>query len=129
MVFIPCKLEAIHTMKNLERITEFVSELLPNIIHYRNQLKNIRTITNSFREHHEAAFIDIDFSKKSKIPIKFQAQSQHWNKRAVIIHSGILHIQGVKSYHAYICLMTNTKIKLLYLMKSEKSLRNAILTK
>ena len=46
--------------------------------------------------------IDIDFSEKLKVPIKFQAQSQHWNERTVIVHSGIMKQNGAKSYHAYL---------------------------
>ena len=94
--------EVLHTSKNLKGITEFISGLLQKIIHHWNQLKNFRSIIFSFREHHEADFIDIDFSEKLKIPIKFQAQSQHWNERTVIVHSGILYSQGVKSYHTYL---------------------------
>ena len=46
--------------------------------------------------------IDIDFSEKLKVPIKFQAQSQHWNEKTVIVHSGIMKQNGAKSYHAYL---------------------------
>lgn len=96
------RLEAVHTSSNLFEITEFITEMMPKIIHHRNQLKNYRAIIHTFREHHNAVLIDIDFSEKLKVPIKFQAQSQHWNERTVIVHSGIMHDQGVKSYHAYL---------------------------
>ena len=37
------------------------------------------------------------------IPVKYEPQSLHWAHNQITIHSGILKVDGVKSYITHIC--------------------------
>ena len=45
--------------------------------------------------------VDIDFSEKLKVPLKYKPQSMHWSNSQVIVHSGITKAAGEKTYHPY----------------------------
>ena len=65
---------------DLTSIIFFIDELLVEIIHHRNQLKQFQTtipvINDSFPN---SLYIDIDFSENLAIPVKWGPQSMHWN--------------------------------------------------
>jgi hypothetical protein len=96
------RLEIVHEDFNLEEIADFIEGILPSILHHRNQLRHYWSTINILRDNTQGVFIDIDFSEKLKVPTKEQAQSQHWNEKTVIVHSGIMKYEGVKGYHAYL---------------------------
>ena len=48
-----------------------------------------------------AANLDIDFSEKLKIPVKYEPQQMHWASVEIIVHLGILKKNGEKEYHCY----------------------------
>ena len=96
------RLELFNEDSNLEQISAFIDDLLPSILHHRNQLKNYRNTIKHLRDNIRGTFIDIDFSEKLKIPTQEQAQSQHWCEKTAIVHSGIMKEAGEKSYHAYL---------------------------
>ena len=50
----------------------------------------------------DALFLELDFSEKLKVPLKYEPQSMHWTGVEVIVHSGILKDHGEKKYHAYL---------------------------
>ena len=45
--------------------------------------------------------VDIDFSEKLKVPLKYKPESMHWSNSQVIVHSGITKAAGEKTYHPY----------------------------
>ena len=47
-------------------------------------------------------YIDIDFSKNLTVPAKFELQSLHWSHEEITVHSGIIEMNGKKSYHPYL---------------------------
>ena len=62
-----------------------------------------RTCTPEINElFSEAVSIDIDFSENLSVPLKFEPQSMHWCHKQVTVHSGILKMNGEKSYHPYL---------------------------
>ena len=96
------RLKAVSTKAGMEFITNFISKLLSKIIHHRNQLKHYRTCIKIFNENFDTLSIDVDFSENLSIPVKSEPQSLHWSHEQVTIHSGIMKLQGEKSYHPYI---------------------------
>ena len=94
------RLEQVNEQVDVAYITNEIN-LLSKIVHHRNLLKNYRKTINELRNLHTCVMIDMDFSEKLKVTTKNEAQSQHWNQRSIIVHSGIMREQGVKSYHAY----------------------------
>ena len=52
-------------------------------------------------------YIDVDFSENLTIPVKYEPQSLHWAHEQVTVHSGILKVNGVKSYYSY---FSDTKV-------------------
>ena len=95
-------LKAISTEAGMEFITSFISKLLAKIIHHRNQLKHYRTCIKIFKEYFDILSIDVDFSENLTVPVKFEPQSMHWSHEQVTIHSGIMKLEGEKSYHPYV---------------------------
>ena len=64
-------------------------------------MKNYHNSIYEFKESlNNTVMIDTDLSEKLQFPTKFQAQSQHWNEKTVIVHSGIMKQNSVRSYHA-----------------------------
>ena len=57
----------------MEYITDFISNLLPTVIHHRNQLKH-RSVIHKFHELFDAASLDIDFSENLSVICKEQPQ-------------------------------------------------------
>ena len=51
------RLKAIKTDANIVFIIDFISELLPKIIHHRNQLKHYRSAIPIIREHFNEVMI------------------------------------------------------------------------
>ena len=96
------RLEQIKVNANITNIIDTIIKLLPKIIHHRNLLKNYRNTIAEFRDINTGIMIDIDFSEKLKVISKQEAQSQHWNQKGIIVHSGIMQEGGVKSYHAHL---------------------------
>ena len=92
--------ETIHV--NLKFLTNFIDGMLPNILHHRNLLRNYRNAISRFHQTYNSINIDIDFSEKLKVPLKYEPQILHWNNPQVIVHSGILKDSGTKEYHAYL---------------------------
>ena len=86
----------------MEYITDFISNLLPTVIHHRNQLKHYRSVIHKFHELFDAASLDIDFSENLSVICKEQPQQLHWNLHQITVHSGILFQNGDKSYHPYL---------------------------
>ena len=84
------RLELDSERANMTRLVEFINQILPATIHHRNQLRSYRNTVHEFKDNIDGVKIDVDFSEKLKVPAKNQAQSQHWNEKAVIVHSGIL---------------------------------------
>ena len=87
---------------NLEYIIQFIETKLNKIIHHGNQLCNFRKSIDEFNELFDCIYIDIDFSEKLTVLLKYEPQSMHWSNSQVIVHSGILKVHGDKSYHTYL---------------------------
>ena len=83
-------------------ILSFIEKTMPKIIHHRNQLKHFRTSMGKFRNIFNTVMIDIDFSKNLSIPVKYESQSLHWAHDRITIYSGILKVDGEKSYRPYL---------------------------
>ena len=96
------KLKAVSTNANMNFIIEFITALLPKMLHHRNHLKHYHSTVKEFREHFNTISIDIDFSENLSIPVKYEPQSMHWSHEQVTVHSGILKTPTTKSYHPYI---------------------------
>ena len=87
---------------DLKYIIEFISTILPIIIHHRNELKHFRSVVKEFSVTYQSIHIDMDYSENLAIPMKSQPQSLYWTLESVTIHSGIVKTKDGKSYHPYI---------------------------
>jgi len=96
------RLRAVTTKADLKFITSFISDLLPSIIHHRNQLKHYRSTIHQVYDMFNGAIIDVDFSENLTVPVKYEPQSLHWSHEQVTVHSGIMKFEGEKSYHPYL---------------------------
>ena len=63
---------------SIDTFIEFIDELLCKIIHHRNQLKNYRSVIHKFKELFDSVNLDVDFSEKLKVPLKYEPQSMYW---------------------------------------------------
>ena len=87
---------------NLSFIINFISELLSDIIFYRNHLKHYRNShLDVYGFYDNCSIIDADFAESLSVPVKFEPQSMQWSHQQVTIHSRILKVKGEKSYHPY----------------------------
>ena len=87
---------------NLSFIINFVSELLPDIIFHRNHLKHYRNSHSDIYSFYDnCIIIGADFAENLSVPVKFEPKSMYWSHQQVTIHSGILKVNGEKSYHPY----------------------------
>lgn len=66
------RLKATISKAKMKQILDFLSEQLPKIIRYINQLKHYRTVIHKFEYHFGCTGVDIDFSKNLSIPGKEQ---------------------------------------------------------
>ena len=62
---------------SIDTLIEFIDELLYKIIHHRNQLKNYRSVIHTFKELFDNVNLDVDFSQKLKVPLRFEPQFIH----------------------------------------------------
>ena len=67
--------QASSTKENMQYVVNFFSQMMPKIIHHRNQLKHYRNVIHIFRDHFGAISVDLDFSENLKVPVKFEPQS------------------------------------------------------
>ena len=95
------RLKTVKEDANINFITDFIDEILPKTIHHRNHLKHFRSVHHQFINFFDCAYIDVDFSENLSVPVKYEPQSLHWAHDQVTVHSGILKVQGYKSYHPY----------------------------
>ena len=86
------RLESETVGANLDFVIEFIDLGLTNIIHHRNQLKNYRNTMQTFNSMFNAVSIDVDFSEKLKVPLKYEPRSMHWTGVEIIVHSSCLHV-------------------------------------
>ena len=96
------QLQASSTKENMSSLVNFFTKMMPKINHHRNQLRHYRNVINRFRDHFGAISIDLDFSENLKVSVKYEPQSLHWSHEQITVHSGILKVDGVKSYHPYL---------------------------
>ena len=60
-------------------------------------------IINDVKDHFlDDISVDVDFSENLSIPVKFEPQLLNWSHQQVTVHSGIMKVGGIKSYHSYI---------------------------
>lgn len=45
--------------------------------------------------------MDIDFAENLTVLVKYEPQSLHWIKEQVTVHSGLIKVNGAKSYNLY----------------------------
>ena len=93
--------KAVKDHVDLLYITNFITKFLYKFIHHRDQLKHYRATSNVMKDFFEG-YIDIDFSKNLTVPAKFELQSLHWSHEEITVHSGIIKMNGKKSYHPYL---------------------------
>ena len=77
----------------------FVSELLPKMIHHRNQLKAYRVNIKKVNKVLNTVEMEIDFSKNLNVPIKEKPQELVWSNQQLTVHTGIVRNSGNKLYH------------------------------
>ena len=56
---------------DMNALVEFIQNMLPNVIHHRNQLKHYRSIVKLYKELFGCIEIDVDFSEKLTVPLKY----------------------------------------------------------
>ena len=95
------RLKTVKEDTNINFITDFIDEILPKTIHHQNHLKHFRSVHHQFINYFDCAYIDTDFFENLSVPVKYEPQSLHWAHDQVTVHSGILKVQGFKSYHTY----------------------------
>ena len=96
------RLAPIRQQVNANCLIQFISELLPVIIHHRNMQKRYRSLIKPFLAMIDTVNMDIDFSENLTLGMKFEPSSMHWVKQQISVHSGILKLDEVKEYHPYI---------------------------
>ena len=79
---------------DMNALVEFIQNMLPNVIDHRNQLKHYRSIVKLYKELFGCIEIDVDFSEKLTVPLKYESQSMHWSHSQIIVHSGIAVLVG-----------------------------------
>ena len=95
-------LNAIQRKHNLSFIVNFISDLLPGIIHHRNHLRHYRFCMPEILSLYENCItLDANFAENLKVPVKYESQTMHWCHQQITIHSGITKSNGEKTYHAY----------------------------
>ena len=94
-------MKAVKDHVDLLYITNFITKFLYKFIHHWNQLKHYRATSNVMKDLFEG-YIDIDFSENLTVPVKFEPQSLHWYHEEITVHSGIIKMNGEKSYHPYL---------------------------
>ena len=96
------KLKALPVDANIPYVINFIEQMLPNIIHHRNLLKNYRSNIDVVIESIDHCVqLWLDFSENLTVPVKQEPQSLHWSKEQKTVHSGILKMNGEKQYHPY----------------------------
>ena len=56
----------------------------------------------TFYQLFAAVHLDIDFPENLTIGVKFEIQLLRWVKQQITVHSGIVKVNGGKSYHPYV---------------------------
>ena len=95
-------LKQISTDSNLAFIITFLADLLPKIIHHRNELQNFRSVVPEFNGLFNGVYLDLDIAENLTIPMKHSPQSMYWAQETVTIHSGISKSKDGKTYHPYV---------------------------
>ena len=95
------RLKAVNDNVDLLYITNFITKFLYKFIHHRNQLKHYHATSNVMRDLFEG-YIDINFLENLTVPVKFEPQFLHWSHEEITVHSGIIKMNGKKSYHPYL---------------------------
>ena len=80
------RLEAETKKVDLGAIVKFIDDMLPNIIHHRNQLKHYRNTVKAAINLFNCIEIDLDFSEKLTVALKYEPQSMHWTNSQLIVH-------------------------------------------
>ena len=93
------RLQAVTTQTNMEFLVNFITAMLPKIVYHRNHLRYYRSNIGEFHQIISRITLDIDFSENLPVPVKFEPQSLHWQ---ATVHSGLLKVDGEKSYHPYL---------------------------
>ena len=101
------RLKALKKHVDLKFLITFIDKLLPKIVYHRNMLQHYRKTNQLFTESLNAVYIDVDFSENLTVPVKYEPQSLHWAHEQVTVHSGLLKVNGSKSYHPY---FSDTKV-------------------
>ena len=96
------RLEAETKQVDLSAIVKFIDDMLAKIIHHRNQLKHYRNTVKAAIKLFDCIEIDLDFSEKLTVPLKYEPQSMHWTNAQIIVHSAIMKSLGEKTYHPYL---------------------------
>ena len=94
-------LKTVQTPATLKYLLSFMENMLSKFVHHRNMLKHYRTTIKDFYDMFDSVDLDIDFSENLTLPVKHQAQSLHWSYTQITVHSGIVKVEGEKSYHPY----------------------------
>ena len=95
------RLKAIKKSVNLKFLIAFIDKLLPKIVYHRNMLCHYRKTIKPLTDALNAVHIDIDFAENLTVPVKYESQSLHWAQEQVTVHSGLIKVNGAKSYHHY----------------------------
>ena len=94
-------LTAVQQDVNISFLCNFVENISSKIIHYRNLLKNFRTLYPQIVGNLSTAELIVDFAEYLTVPLSKQPQSMYWVENQVSIHSGIFKKNGEKTYHPY----------------------------
>ena len=61
-------------------------------------LKYYRNTQSIFESLFDSVSIDIDFAENLTVPVKYEPQSLHLAHEQVTVHSGIMKVNGEKTY-------------------------------
>ena len=79
-------------------LVNFVDNILAKLIYHRNILKYYRNTQSIFESLFDSVSIDIDFAENLTVPVKYEPQSLHSAHEQVTVHSGIMKVNGEKTY-------------------------------
>ena len=93
------RLKQVSTEATISYIVTFLRQVLPQILHHRNELKHFQSVVKDFCSQFNAVYMDMDYSENLTILMKKQPRSLYWTQEVYSIHSGISKSKNGKIYH------------------------------
>ena len=97
------RLVSMRNYVNTAFLVEFMRQLLPNLAHHCDMLKQCRNFKAIFLDNLQCTYMAIDYSNNLTIGIKKEPQLLHWSKKQVRVYSRIVKSNGIKPFLCMLC--------------------------